>query len=55
MMSESKKKKVKQTRKHKQAQKTMKSMVVAMSGAEKVKLQKPSGLKLTNNTLTEHR
>jgi len=53
-MSKNTKKSSKQTRKHKQAQKIMGAMVVAMSGAEKVKLQKPNGLKLTNNTHTVH-
>ena len=42
----------KQTRKHKQAQKSMETIVVAMSGTKKVKLQKPDGLKLTNATQT---
>ena len=53
-MSKSTKKVSKPTRKHKQAQKTMGAMVEAMSGTTKVKLQKPNGLKLTNNTQTVH-
>ncbi|MCL2821408.1 MAG: hypothetical protein FWD38_11405 [Oscillospiraceae bacterium] len=53
-MSKNTKKDIKQTRKHKQAQKSMETMVLAMGGTKKVKLQKPNGLKLTNNTQTVH-
>lgn len=51
-MSKDTKKNNKQTDKQKQAQQAMGSMVNAMSGSKKAKIQEPKGLKLTNYTQT---